>query len=57
MEIFELMKKYRQEQIAFYTDRNVRLRAILAIHSTALGPLSAAYAFINMNPSTKRYWH
>jgi len=38
MEIFEFMKKYNQEQIAFYTDKKVKLRAMLAIHSTALGP-------------------
>lgn len=38
MEIFELMKDNNQEQIAFYTDKSVKLRAILAIHSTALGP-------------------
>jgi len=38
MEIFELMKESNQEQVAFYTDKSVKLRAILAIHSTALGP-------------------
>ncbi|MCP4154727.1 MAG: Glu/Leu/Phe/Val dehydrogenase [bacterium] len=38
MEIFNLMKENNQEQIAFYTDKSVKLRAILAIHSTALGP-------------------
>lgn len=38
MKIFELMKKHNQEQIAFYTDKSVKLRAMLAIHSTALGP-------------------
>lgn len=38
MEIFELMKESSHEQIAFYTDKSVKLRAILAIHSTALGP-------------------
>lgn len=38
MEIFDLMKQNNQEQLAFYTDKSVKLRAILAIHSTALGP-------------------
>ena len=38
MEIFNLMKQNNHEQIAFYTDQTVKLRAILAIHSTALGP-------------------
>jgi len=38
MKIFDLMKKNNQEQIAFYCDKSVHLRAILAIHSTALGP-------------------
>lgn len=38
MKIFELMKKHNQEQIGFYTDKSVKLRAMLAIHSTALGP-------------------
>ncbi len=38
MEIFELMKENNHEQIAFYTDKSVKLRTILAIHSTALGP-------------------
>jgi leucine dehydrogenase len=38
MEIFQLMKEHNQEQIAFYTDKSVKLRAMLAIHSTALGP-------------------
>lgn len=38
MNIFELMKNNNQEQIAFYADTSVKLRAILAIHSTALGP-------------------
>ncbi|MCU0287126.1 MAG: leucine dehydrogenase [Acidobacteria bacterium] len=38
MGIFESMKENNHEQIAFYTDQSVQLRAILAIHSTALGP-------------------
>lgn len=38
MQIFDLMKNNNQEQIAFYSDKSVKLRAILAIHSTALGP-------------------
>jgi len=38
MEIFKIMKEKKQEQIAFYTDKSVKLRAILAIHSTELGP-------------------
>ncbi len=38
MKIFELMKEHNQEQIAFYTDKTVKLRAILSINSTALGP-------------------
>jgi leucine dehydrogenase len=38
MKIFELMKKHDQEQIAFYSDKPAKLRAILSIHSTALGP-------------------
>jgi len=38
MDIFTLMKDHRQEQIAFYSDVSVNLRAVLAIHSTALGP-------------------
>jgi leucine dehydrogenase len=38
MKIFELMKKHNQEQVAFYADKSVKLRAMLAIHSTALGP-------------------
>ena len=38
MEFFTLMKENRQEQLAFYADVSVDLRAILAIHSTTLGP-------------------
>lgn len=38
MEIFKLMKKKEHEQIAFYSDKSVKLRAILAIQNTALGP-------------------
>ncbi|MGE5340140.1 MAG: Glu/Leu/Phe/Val family dehydrogenase [Candidatus Omnitrophota bacterium] len=38
IEIFELMKTHNQEQLAFYSDKELKLRAILAIHSTALGP-------------------
>ncbi len=38
MEIFKRMKNSDQEQIAFYTDKSVKLRAMLAIHSTVLGP-------------------
>jgi leucine dehydrogenase len=38
MKIFQLMKETNQEQIAFYSDKSVKCRAILAIHSTALGP-------------------
>jgi len=38
MEIFNMMKDNHQEQIAFYTDKSVKLRAILSIHSTTLGP-------------------
>ena len=38
MEIFELMKEYEHEQVAFYSDKSLKLRAIIAIHSTALGP-------------------
>ncbi|MCP5047018.1 MAG: Glu/Leu/Phe/Val dehydrogenase [bacterium] len=38
MKIFQLMKQHNQEQVAFYTDKSVKLRAILAIDSTTLGP-------------------
>jgi len=38
MEIFKLMKEKKHEQIAFYSDKSVKLRAILAIQNTALGP-------------------
>ena len=38
MDIFSLMKANGQEQVAFYSDLSVHLRAVLAIHSTALGP-------------------
>ncbi|MCP5102279.1 MAG: Glu/Leu/Phe/Val dehydrogenase [bacterium] len=38
MEMFELMKKSKHEQIAFYSDKSVNLRAILTVHNTALGP-------------------
>jgi leucine dehydrogenase len=38
MDFFTLMKENRQEQLAFYSDTSAGLRAILAIHSTALGP-------------------
>lgn len=38
IEIFELMKNHNQEQVAFYTDKTVQLRALLAIHNTTLGP-------------------
>ena len=44
-EIFELMKKHNQEQIAFYTDKSTKLRAILAIQSTALGPAIGGVRF------------
>lgn len=36
--VFEIMKEHNQEQIAFYSDKSVKLRAILAIHNTTLGP-------------------
>jgi len=47
MDIFKLMKDNRQEQVAFYTDKNARLRAIMAIHSTALGPAIGGIRILN----------
>jgi len=38
MNVFELMKDHNQEQLGFYADKTINLRAILAIHSTTLGP-------------------
>ncbi len=46
MEIFELMKANQQEQIAFYSDKSVKLRAILSIHSTSLGPAIGGTRFM-----------
>lgn len=45
MEIFDAMKTHNHEQIAFYTDQSVKLRAILAVHSTALGPSMGGIRF------------
>ncbi len=45
MEIFEAMKTHNHEQIAFYTDQSVKLRAILSVHSTALGPAMGGTRF------------
>ena len=38
MQIFEEMNKYGHEQIVFARDEKVGLNAIIAIHSTVLGP-------------------
>jgi leucine dehydrogenase len=38
MEIFDVMGEHNHEQIVFGFDKDVGLRAIIAIHNTALGP-------------------
>jgi len=38
MKILDYMEQYNHEQLAFYTDKAVGLRAIIAIHDTTLGP-------------------
>ncbi len=38
MKILEYMEQYDYKELAFYTDRAVGLRAIIAIHDTTLGP-------------------
>jgi leucine dehydrogenase len=38
MQIFQEMNKYGHEQIVFVRDEKVGLNAIIAIHSTVLGP-------------------
>ncbi len=40
MELFEYMGQLGHEQVAMYTDPNVGLKAIIAIHDTTLGPSS-----------------
>ena len=52
LEIFRIMKDHKQEQIAFYSDKSVKLRAILAIHNTTLGPAIGGIR-INTYPSIK----
>ncbi len=47
MDIFETMKQNNQEQIAFYTDKSCSLRAVLAIHSTTLGPAIGGIRIFN----------
>ena len=34
----DIIKKYKYEQIIFFQDKNVGLKAIICIHSTVLGP-------------------
>jgi len=34
----DIIKKYKYEEIAFFEDKNIGLKAIICIHSTALGP-------------------
>lgn len=53
MEIFNVMKEHNQEQIAFYTDKSVKLRAILAIHSTALGPAMGGIRIYKYNSANE----
>ncbi len=38
MYIFEKLSEYRYEQVVFCHDKSTRLRAIIAIHDTTLGP-------------------
>src|SRR3954451_14879635 len=38
MRIFEKLAEYRYEQVVFCHDKSTRLRAIIAIHNTTLGP-------------------
>jgi len=47
MQIFEAMEAYGHEQIVFARDERVGLRAIVAIHSTVLGPALGGTRFWN----------
>ncbi|MBI2909752.1 MAG: Glu/Leu/Phe/Val dehydrogenase [Chloroflexi bacterium] len=38
MNILDYMDEYEYEELAFYTDKAVGLRAIIAVHDTTLGP-------------------
>jgi len=47
MHIFQAMEEYGHEQILFASDRRVGLRAVIAIHSTVLGPALGGTRFWN----------
>jgi len=38
--MFEYMTKYGHEELRFFHEKSTGLRAIIAIHDTALGPLA-----------------
>ena len=38
MKLFDYMNEHNHEEVVFWSDKRVGLKAIVAIHSTALGP-------------------
>ncbi len=47
MEIFKALEKYGHEQVVFGQDKETGLKAIIAVHSTALGPAGGGTRFWN----------
>ncbi|MCL1796003.1 MAG: leucine dehydrogenase [Clostridia bacterium] len=47
MQLFEMLNEYGHEQICFVRDESVGLRAIIAIHSTKLGPALGGTRFFD----------
>ncbi|MCL2740731.1 MAG: leucine dehydrogenase [Oscillospiraceae bacterium] len=47
MQVLKSMSEYGHEQIVFAQDKSLGLRAIIAIHSTALGPALGGTRFFN----------
>ncbi len=49
MEIFEALEKYGHEQLLFAQDKETGLKAIVAVHSTKIGPAGGGTRFWNYN--------
>ncbi len=47
MEIFKALEKYGHEQLVFGQDKETGLKAIVAVHSTAIGPAGGGTRFWN----------
>ncbi len=47
MDVFKMMSRHNHEQVVFCSEREIGLRAIIAVHDTTLGPSLGGCRFYN----------